>query len=91
VKPNDAESADREVFLQEQLEVPLAWIAEAKAMCAASAGDYGDQVRGSGCVRLTHQNPRLCKFKWDAFFWPVRAHLKNLKICQLRDHDIDPI
>ena len=44
VKLNDSENADREAFLQEQLEIPLAWIAEAKALLAASVGDYSDQV-----------------------------------------------
>jgi nuclear pore complex protein Nup98-Nup96 len=44
VKLGDPESNDREVFLQDQLDIPSAWIAEAKAMSAATAGDYGDQV-----------------------------------------------
>ena len=44
IKLNDDECAEREVFLQEQLEIPLDWIAEAKALCAASVGDHGDQV-----------------------------------------------
>ena len=47
VRLGDDESVEREVFLQEQLDIPVAWVAEAKAMCAATAGDYGDQVNHS--------------------------------------------
>ena len=44
VRLTDAESVEREVFLQERLDIPLPWIAHAKAMCAAVAGNHGDQV-----------------------------------------------
>lgn len=45
VIPSDEESGEREVFLQDRLGVPLAWIAEAKAVRAATECNYGDQVR----------------------------------------------
>ena len=45
VQPSDEESAQREEFLQERLGVPLAWIADAKAVRAATEQNYGDQVR----------------------------------------------
>jgi nuclear pore complex protein Nup98-Nup96 len=45
VRLTDGESLEREVFLQERLDIPLPWIAHAKAMCAAVAGNHGDQVR----------------------------------------------
>ena len=35
---------EREQFLQEQLHVPRAWIAEAKAIYASSIGNYGDEA-----------------------------------------------
>ena len=44
VMPSDEESVQREEFLQERLGVPLAWIADAKAVRAATEANYGDQV-----------------------------------------------
>jgi nuclear pore complex protein Nup98-Nup96 len=44
VIPSDDESAEREVFLQDRLGVPLAWIAEAKSVRACIESNYGDQV-----------------------------------------------
>ena len=44
VMPSDDESVQREEFLQERLGVPLAWIADAKAVRAATESNYGDQV-----------------------------------------------
>ena len=35
---------EREQFLQEQLHVPRAWIAEAKAIYASTIGNYGDEA-----------------------------------------------
>ena len=45
VLPSDDESTEREVFLQDRLSVPQAWIAEAKAVRAATDCNYGDQVK----------------------------------------------
>ena len=45
VVPSDDESAEREVFLQERLSVPTAWIAQAKAIRASMDCNYGDQVQ----------------------------------------------
>ena len=45
VVPSDEESAEREVFLQDRLGVPMAWIAEAKAVRACTDNNFGDQVR----------------------------------------------
>ena len=42
--PSDDDSAEREEFLQERLNVPTSWIAEAKATRASRDGNYGDQV-----------------------------------------------
>lgn len=44
IRLSDEDCSEREVFLQDQLDVPLSWIAEAKAMCAAGTGAYADQV-----------------------------------------------
>ena len=44
VVPSDEDSAEREVFLQERLGVPLTWIAEAKAVRASVENNFGDQV-----------------------------------------------
>lgn len=40
----DSHSEEREEFLVEKLKIPVEWIAEAKALCAATAGKRGDQV-----------------------------------------------
>ena len=44
VIPSDDECAEREIFLQDRLAVPLAWIAEAKAVRSFSESNFGDQV-----------------------------------------------
>ena len=44
VLPSDEESLQREEFLEERLGVPVSWVAEAKAVRAASENNYGDQV-----------------------------------------------
>ena len=43
VRPND-DCVERERFLQEQLQVPRAWIAEAKAIHSSTIGSYGDEA-----------------------------------------------
>ena len=40
----DEDSIERERFLQEQLHLPRAWIAEAKAIYASTIGNFGDQA-----------------------------------------------
>ena len=38
------DSIEREEFLQDQLHIPRAWIAEAKAIYASTIGNFGDQA-----------------------------------------------
>ena len=40
----DDDCLERERFLQEQLQVPRSWIAEAKAIYASTIGNFGDQA-----------------------------------------------
>ena len=44
VQLSDDDCIERERFLQEQLRVPRAWIAEAKAIRACTIGNHGDQA-----------------------------------------------
>ena len=41
---SDDDMLVHEQFLQESLYVPRSWIAEAKAICACSAGNHGDEA-----------------------------------------------
>ena len=44
VIPSNEESAEKEVFLQDRLGIPLKWIAAAKAVRSFTDDNYGDQV-----------------------------------------------
>ena len=44
VIPSDEDSAEKEVFLQDRLGIPLKWIAAAKAVRSFTDNNFGDQV-----------------------------------------------
>ena len=71
----NADTVEREQFLQEQLHIPRPWIAEAKAVYASTMGSFGDQAWYLIQVILILRNVRLKNQQQKSFSEKIFSYL----------------